>query len=206
MPVLSSPMDAVIEPAGYLFSFGSRDNLGDQASRQMALGCSGYSLDGAWLRVLRVCVDWLAVCSRLVAHPAIAWLYYSFDFISKQNIEKGRIMETWIPVIVAVLASAPGIFAIVQQRKKEKADASSIQVGVSITLMNEMQEQLKMIKEEHAATKLRLAGLEDEMAEMREWYERKLAAWLRGIRRLVQQIVEAGETPVWLPDELKEAE
>ena len=115
-------------------------------------------------------------------------------------------METWIPVIVAFLASAPGIFAIVQQRKKEKADASSIQVGVSITLMNEMQEQLKMIKEEHAATKLRLAGLEDEMAEMREWYERKLAAWLRGIRRLVQQIVEAGETPVWLPDELKEAE
>ena len=111
-------------------------------------------------------------------------------------------METWIPVIVAILASSPGLYAVYQQRKKEHADTASIQVGVSLTLVQEMQDQLKELKTDYLAARTRIEELEcrtEAQAAQIRMLQDEVNEWSEGASKLLRQIEDADMTPVWRP-------
>ena len=112
-------------------------------------------------------------------------------------------MELWIQILVAFIAVTPGVLALVSQRKKTDADASSVQVQTSINLLNEVQEQLKELKTEYRALKISNCDQEHRIKELENqnvYLHNLIKYYLEGISRLTKQIEEHGDVPVWKPN------
>lgn len=165
------------------------------------MGGSCIGMDDALFRLLHLCSAETAHCSRLVTHCQTAWIFEHPDTGNQPNAKKGRVMD-WTPIIVALMAAAPGIFAIIQQRRKENANTASVQVGVSLTLVQEMQDQLRELKEEHAAARLKIEQLENRtstQAAQIAALQNEVNEWSEGASKLLKQIEDAEMIPVWRP-------
>lgn len=119
-------------------------------------------------------------------------------------------MELWVQILIAFIAIMPGVLALIAQRKKVGADASSVQVDTSLKLLNEIQEQMKELKEEYVSLNKDYAALMKSDAdkeqrikdlERNEVSLRNLIKYyLEGIGKLTQQIEQKGDKPVWKPN------
>ena len=92
----------------------------------------------------------------------------------------------WTPIIVAGIMGIPGVLALIQQRKKESAEASGILVGTSLKMLEAIQKDIDSLKR-------RMRCLEFENS------------WLRnGVGLLIQQLRYHGIEPDFSLDSMPE--
>jgi hypothetical protein len=101
--------------------------------------------------------------------------------------------ESLSNLLLALIAALPGVFAIWQQRRKTRAEATKTHAeaaaayeGMTIRLLAQVEAlQARVDKLERLRHKDRLL--------MRKWRE--------GIEILITQLGSSGQTPAWQPDE-----
>lgn len=106
-------------------------------------------------------------------------------------------LDSWIPVILAVIAAVPGIFALRSQFSKDKiADRESKTAEEAAKLANQ--------KFQMDMTMALIDPLKEQIKTMEETLEKQgkqIATLRRGINKLSMQIRELGQVPVWTPDD-----
>ena len=120
--------------------------------------------------------------------------------------------EYIVPIIVALVAAAPGVWALIQSRRKTKAEAADIITDSALELleqnkkdMAEIRLELKEVKAENKVLKDTMDSIQNELKSVKvenillkeEIAEVKsenkiLRAWAKD---LVNQVVEHGGTP-----------
>ena len=53
----------------------------------------------------------------------------------------------WLPVMVAVIAALPGLYAVFQQRKTDEAEVAATMTRAAIELVDEYREENKRLRE-----------------------------------------------------------
>ena len=106
-------------------------------------------------------------------------------------------LDSWVPVILALIAAVPGIFALRSQFSKDKiAERESniaeqaaklanqkLQLDITMSLIDPLKEQIKT------------------MEETQEKQGKQIARLKRGVNKLITQIRELGCDPVWTPED-----
>jgi len=92
--------------------------------------------------------------------------------------------EMLVPLIVAIVAALPGLYAVWQGRRKGGADVAEVYERVA----SNVGKRLDMLQE-------RVNTLEEQIV----MYERVLDEWRTGIEKLICQLTEKGIDPVWTP-------
>lgn len=124
--------------------------------------------------------------------------------------------DTWLPVILAFVATVPGILAYLNQRKKAPAETTDIYTGAAKKLLDTLGERLDKVtarmegleaslakarddldaaEEELAKTRAELHSLDNANKRLRN----AVGLMLDGIRLLTAQLTEKGVTPAWSP-------
>lgn len=111
-------------------------------------------------------------------------------------------MGDWIPLIVALVAALPGLYALLSQSRKDNAEAvdaisqAAAQLVVPLKEENkELRERLGAVEAENRKLKAENERLEERFTELRDL----LNLVLEGCNRLCQQLEELGREPVFDP-------
>jgi hypothetical protein len=111
--------------------------------------------------------------------------------------------EVALPILLAVIAAAPGILALLKGRSKDKADAASTITGAAKELIEEYRKKIDEIEEIVAeqSAKMRCQELELREQEMRiKKLEQEREEIMEGVLALCTQIRTLGHDPVWEPE------
>ena len=112
-------------------------------------------------------------------------------------------MELWQQLLLALIAVTPGVMALIGQRKKTGADTASVQVQTSISLLNEVQENLRDLRTDYKSSQDKIKSLESRIKELED-NEKQLHTtityYLDGIRKLTTQIEKENMIPIWRPN------
>lgn len=120
------------------------------------------------------------------------------------------------PIIVAIIAATPGIYAIWRGRQKERADAAKVITEAASELVREYKEQLDSLERLVAKQQEEIRCLEsqvdkqsqtiaaqslaiDKQKERIELLESERLEILEGVRTLTAQIRILGQKPKWEP-------
>lgn len=113
------------------------------------------------------------------------------------------------PLIVAIVAASPGIYAIWRGRQKEKADVAKIITEAAGQLVTEYKEKLDSLERLIAKQQEEIRCLEFQVGKQTEQIgdqkeriealEKERLEILKGVRALTTQLKTLGETPVWEP-------
>jgi regulator of replication initiation timing len=111
-------------------------------------------------------------------------------------------MSDWTPLIVALIAALPGLYALISQSRKDNAEAvdaishAAAQLVGPLKIENkELRERLAALEAENEALKAENQRLEQQFGELRELLHRVL----EGCNRLCQQLAALGHEPVFSP-------
>jgi regulator of replication initiation timing len=114
-------------------------------------------------------------------------------------------MNDWTPLIVALIAALPGLYALVSQSRKDNAEAvdaisqAAAQLVGPLKIENkELRERLAALEAENEALKAENRRLEQQFGELRDL----LHLVLEGCNRLCQQLQALGHEPVFNPGAL----
>jgi hypothetical protein len=118
--------------------------------------------------------------------------------------------EVILPLILAIIAAAPGIIALFRGRQKEKADVAKAITEAAGELVEEYKDRLARIEGTIAkqADRIRCQELkiERQAEKIAEQAERIMALelerdeFLNGVLSLCAQIRALGHNPVWEPE------
>jgi hypothetical protein len=100
-------------------------------------------------------------------------------------------MSEWTPILVACLASLPGLLALVANARKQSSDAYASLTTALQTSGHTIDDLLRMLSE--------VPQLKREI----ETLKAERADWEFGIALLIAQLVEARMTPRWMPKNVK---
>lgn len=120
------------------------------------------------------------------------------------------------PIIVAIVAASPGIYAIWRGRQKERADVAKIITEAAGDLVKEYKERLDSLErlviqqqEEIRCLESQVANQTEKVAkqsvdiekqqERIEALEKERLEILDGVRSLTAQVRTLGQKPVWEP-------
>ena len=114
-------------------------------------------------------------------------------------------MGDWTPLIVALVAALPGLYALLSQSRKDNAEA--------VDAISQAAAQLVVpLKEENKELRLLLAAVEGENKALRAENDRLQTQFselreilhlvLDGCNRLCKQLADLGHDPVFDPDDL----
>lgn len=120
------------------------------------------------------------------------------------------------PIIVAIVAATPGIYAIWRGRQKDRADVAKIITEAAGELMEEYKEQLESLKVLVAQQQEEIRCLESQVGKQTKEIalqsveiknqqkrimvlERERIEILEGVRSLTAQVRMLGQKPVWEP-------
>jgi ATP/maltotriose-dependent transcriptional regulator MalT len=102
-----------------------------------------------------------------------------------------------ITIAVALIAASPGILAFWRQARKQKAEITQLITEAAGLMIEKLREEIK----ENEATILELKAqvkiCTDENVKLR----RTVQLWMQGIGILIQQIADAKQVPLWLPED-----
>ena len=117
-----------------------------------------------------------------------------------------------VPILVAIIAAAPGMAAFVKQRRRSKAETADVLTTAAERLWKGMETRITSLTTEVCALRKdsQQARLDLNVAlEKVEDLERKnrlqseiLETCMRGIKALTAQLVNAGMSPTWTPPDL----
>lgn len=105
---------------------------------------------------------------------------------------------------LGVLASAPGLIALLWNIFKEKHKAPLEDAGSAVSTSKSAAEALKSYSDEIVRLRAEIKGVTCRIESLEREVESRDAlidAWRIGIRKLLAQLVEAKMIPVWQPDE-----
>lgn len=105
--------------------------------------------------------------------------------------------DNWIPVILALIAAVPGIFALRSQFSKDKIAERESKVAEEAAKLANQKFQMDM-------TMALIDPLKEQIKTMEETLEKQgkqIASLKRGVNKLSMQIRDLGHEPVWTPDE-----
>ena len=97
-----------------------------------------------------------------------------------------------LPIILAIIASLPGIGAVIYNFSKAKPDALTQYIAMTNTQANKLIE----LEANQDAMRSELRKLKDELQEKNDLIE----DWRIGIGKLMAQFREIKTQPVWKPD------
>ena len=97
-------------------------------------------------------------------------------------------LDYLIPVIIAIIAGVPGVYAVVQQAKRGKVSDETSLSAATLALLKPYQDEVKRLRMELEPLKQRIMELEIKLDEV-----------IEGAHRLAMQIRKNGEEPVWEP-------
>lgn len=111
------------------------------------------------------------------------------------------------PIIIALIASLPGLLTFIRQRQRERAEVTEVITEASVRLIEQMQSRIESMSRrlevvegelEKARVELKSAETRLDMVERekndieREWKRCRL-----GVEKLVAQVRSMGETPIY---------
>ena len=118
-------------------------------------------------------------------------------------------MGDWTPLIVALIAAIPGLYALLSQSRKDNAEAvdaisqAAAQLVVPLKGENkELRVRLGAVEVENKELKTENEQLQTQFAELREIIQ----LVLDGCNRLCDQLVKLGHDPVFNPADLQYGE
>ena len=102
-------------------------------------------------------------------------------------------IEYIVPILLALIASAPGVWAILSQRNKIKVDAATEINNAAIALIKPYRERIAELEKRVNALEIELEA----QKSINEFYEEIY----RGAKRLHSQVKSLGGDPVYNPPE-----
>jgi peptidoglycan hydrolase CwlO-like protein len=103
--------------------------------------------------------------------------------------------DIWIPVIIAVISGIASVIAVgLQVRKDKKKDDASALDSISGAAKQVVEMQANQI----ATMAQKIEDLDCEMDKLRKY----VRLFRSGVKKLTNQLEEAGIEPDWTPDEL----
>jgi len=117
-----------------------------------------------------------------------------------------------VPILVAIIAAAPGMAAFVKQRRRSKAETADILTTAAERLVQGMAARIAVLTADvillqKGATQTRcdlnvaLEKVED-LERKNRLQSEILETCMRGIKALTAQLVNAGMAPAWTPPDL----
>lgn len=127
-------------------------------------------------------------------------------------------MDNWLPVVLALVATIPGILAYLNQRVKVPAESADLVSGAAKKLLDSLSGRLDVVTERMDSLEVQLRKARDDLdiaeanlAKARTQLESVEQANVRlrsaaglmldGIRKLVAQLTAIGVAPAWHPSE-----
>lgn len=108
----------------------------------------------------------------------------------------------WVPIIVAIIAAAPGGFALWRQARLEERKQPQATVSMGMDASKTAAEVVRQYSQELIAVRAELKSLRDNLDLLQGQIEQKeqlIEEWRLGIERLIAQVVSLGHKPVWRP-------
>lgn len=119
-----------------------------------------------------------------------------------------------VPILVAIIAAAPGMIAFIKQRRRSKAETADILTTAAERLIRTMETRVATLtcrvtalqqEVDHVRADLNLALEKVEEVERKNRAQAELVTvLLKGIKALTAQLVNAGITPGWTPPDTDE--
>jgi chromosome segregation ATPase len=111
------------------------------------------------------------------------------------------------PVIVALIASLPGLLTFVRQRRRERAEVTEVITDASVRLIEQMQRRIESMSKrmEHVEGQLEKARIElnsanarlDMVDQEKKDIEREWKNCKVGVESLVAQVKQLGGEPIY---------
>jgi len=111
-----------------------------------------------------------------------------------------RMGETWVTIVVALIAASPGIWAIWQQHKKDVAAAEKDVTAASDTITNSAIKLVEPLKKRIDELEIQVNELEAKI-DQQDIVIHKLTV---GSKKLYKQLIERNIAPIWNPASLEE--
>lgn len=126
-------------------------------------------------------------------------------------------IESWVPVVIALVAAIPGVLAFLSGRRKDAATAEGLHVDslnrVIVALsgrVDDLQKRQDDVESALHQARIALEKAEGDLADTRsklDAVERQnirlrtaVQALTTGVRSLIEQVKKAGMVPTWIPD------
>ena len=113
-------------------------------------------------------------------------------------------VETLVTIIVAVAAAAPGLYAVIAQRRVTAATAADTITGSAVSLVQQYKAQVDAVSMELEMHQQLLAKQQSEMAELRDeltTLRTRVREYRMGVQILTEQVSKLGQEPRYrLPD------
>lgn len=106
-------------------------------------------------------------------------------------------------ILIALLASLPGIGGLIWQALKEKRRAPVEDASTAVATSESASKALRNYSDEVLRLRAELLELRTEMDALREREQERdmvMDQWRAGIKRLIAQLVSLGAKPVWEPE------
>lgn len=100
-----------------------------------------------------------------------------------------------IPIIIASIAAAPGIYALIVQRNKIRADAAKTEAEAAEIIQRVAVQQIEQYQKRVDELEKRIGVLEDELQNTLDC----LVSVVQGANRLNGQVKQLGAEPVYTP-------
>lgn len=117
-----------------------------------------------------------------------------------------------VPILVAIIAAAPGMAAFVKQRRRSKAETADVLTTAAERLWKGMEIRITSLTTEVCSLRKESQQARSDLnvaLEKVEDLERKnraqgevLTTLVRGIKALTAQLVNAGMSPTWTPPDV----
>jgi hypothetical protein len=100
-----------------------------------------------------------------------------------------------IPILIAIIAASPGVYALIAQRKKIKADAVKTEAEAAEIIQRIAAKQIEQYQKRVDALEKRIGKLEDELQNTLDC----LISVVQGGHQLYGQVKDLGADPVYTP-------
>jgi hypothetical protein len=104
-----------------------------------------------------------------------------------------------IPLVLAIVAASPGIYALIAQRNKVKADAVKTEAQAAEIIQRVAAKQIAQYQKRVDELEIRIVKLEDELQDTLDC----LIGVVEGGHKLYGQVKELGQEPVYTPPNLE---
>jgi len=101
--------------------------------------------------------------------------------------------ESIIAIIIAIIATMPGVYSIWRGRKMAEAETANKLFGMVQGLTDELHQEQERRREQGK----RIIEMEENIRRL----EKILEHYRDGVNRLIGQLMAVGHEPVWRPDE-----